>query len=102
MPLRPYWCPSLHVAFLTLLRPLVVGEAPTQSLHLVLQEPERDYLEAAIRTVVQIHICEGQGDILLFLTGEEEIEDACKKVAKEVNQAGDSVSLLPLPCNSLS
>lgn len=55
------------------------------------QEPERDYLEAAIRTVVQIHICEGPGDILVFLTGEEEIEDACKKIAKEVNQAGESV-----------
>jgi pre-mRNA-splicing factor ATP-dependent RNA helicase DHX15/PRP43 len=60
-----------------------------------MQEPERDYLEAAIRTVVQIHICEGPGDILLFLTGEEEIEDACKKVAKEINQAGDSVRHLP-------
>ena len=35
-------------------------------------EPERDYLEAAIRTVVQIHICEEvEGDILLFLTGQE-------------------------------
>jgi pre-mRNA-splicing factor ATP-dependent RNA helicase DHX15/PRP43 len=34
-------------------------------------EPERDYLEAAIRTVIQIHLCEPQGDILLFLTGEE-------------------------------
>lgn len=35
-------------------------------------EPERDYLEAAIRTVVQIHMCEeGEGDILLFLTGQE-------------------------------
>ena len=31
------------------------------------QEPERDYLEAAIRTAVQIHSCEPQGDILLFL-----------------------------------
>lgn len=38
------------------------------------QEPERDYLEAAIRTVVQIHICEPPGDILVFLTGQEEIE----------------------------
>ncbi|RKP11305.1 P-loop containing nucleoside triphosphate hydrolase protein, partial [Piptocephalis cylindrospora] len=37
-------------------------------------EPERDYLEAAVRTVVQIHTCEPEGDILLFLTGEEEIE----------------------------
>ena len=35
-------------------------------------EPERDYLEAAIRTVVQIHMCEEvSGDILLFLTGQE-------------------------------
>ncbi len=35
-------------------------------------EPERDYLEAAIRTVVQIHICEEvEGDVLLFLTGQE-------------------------------
>ena len=33
-------------------------------------EPERDYLEAAIRTVTQIHMCEEtEGDILLFLTG---------------------------------
>ena len=35
-------------------------------------EPERDYLEAAIRTVVQIHMCEEvEGDMLLFLTGQE-------------------------------
>ena len=35
-------------------------------------EPERDYLEAAIRTVMQIHMCEDiVGDVLLFLTGQE-------------------------------
>ncbi|EIE24006.1 P-loop containing nucleoside triphosphate hydrolase protein [Coccomyxa subellipsoidea C-169] len=55
------------------------------------QEPERDYLEAAIRTVVQIHVCEPPGDILVFLTGEEEIEDACKKIAREITQMGDQV-----------
>jgi len=55
------------------------------------QEPERDYLEAAIRTVVQIHICEPPGDILVFLTGEEEIEDACKKISREVQNLGDQV-----------
>lgn len=33
------------------------------------EEPERDYLEAAIRTVLQIHMCEEPGDILVFLTG---------------------------------
>lgn len=42
------------------------------------QEPERDYLEAAIRTVIQIHVHEDPGDVLVFLTGEEEIEDAVR------------------------
>ena len=28
------------------------------------QDPERDYLEAAIRTVVQIHLCEPVGELL--------------------------------------
>jgi len=42
--------------------------------------PEVDYLEAAIRTVLSIHATEPEGDILLFLTGEEEIEDACRKI----------------------
>ncbi|KAI3449373.1 hypothetical protein Pfo_006038 [Paulownia fortunei] len=55
------------------------------------QDPERDYLEAAIKTVYQIHACEPPGDILVFLTGEEEIEDACRKLAKEVANAGDQV-----------
>ncbi|KAJ1393375.1 P-loop containing nucleoside triphosphate hydrolase [Sesbania bispinosa] len=55
------------------------------------QEPERDYLEAAIRTVVQIHMCEPPGDILVFLTGEEEIEDACRKISKEISNLGDQV-----------
>lgn len=46
-------------------------------------EPERDYVEAALRTVLQIHAMEPEGDILLFLTGEEEIEDACRKISLE-------------------
>ncbi|KAH9247382.1 hypothetical protein BASA81_015010 [Batrachochytrium salamandrivorans] len=58
-------------------------------------EPERDYLEAAIRTVLQIHSCEPQGDILLFLTGEEEIEEACRKIRGEAEGlAATSPSLI--------
>ncbi|KAG1786637.1 P-loop containing nucleoside triphosphate hydrolase protein [Suillus plorans] len=44
------------------------------------QVPEPYYLEAAIRTVLMVHYTEKPGDILLFLTGEEEIEDACLKI----------------------
>ncbi|OCF30569.1 pre-mRNA-splicing factor ATP-dependent RNA helicase DHX15/PRP43 [Kwoniella heveanensis BCC8398] len=47
------------------------------------QEPENDYVEAAIRTVLFIHQAEDEGDVLLFLTGEEEIEDACRKIRAE-------------------
>lgn len=55
-------------------------------------EPERDYLEASIRTVVQIHVCEEiEGDILLFLTGQEEIEEACKRLKKEIDNLGSEV-----------
>lgn len=49
-------------------------------------EPERDYVEAALRTVLQIHATEPEGDILLFLTGEEEIEDACRKISLEADE----------------
>lgn len=48
-------------------------------------EAEKDYVEAAIRTVLQIHAGEPEGDILLFLTGEEEIEDTCRKISLEVD-----------------
>lgn len=49
-------------------------------------EAERDYVEAALRTVLQIHATEPEGDILLFLTGEEEIEDACRKISLEADE----------------
>lgn len=54
-------------------------------------EPEKDYMEAAVRTVVQIHQYEETGDILLFLTGEEEIEEVCRRVRTEVDGLGDQV-----------
>ncbi len=43
-------------------------------------KPERNYVEAAVRTTLQIHQCEGPGDILVFLTGEAEIEKACEEI----------------------
>lgn len=58
-------------------------------------EPERDYLEAAIRTVIQIHMCEEiEGDVLMFLTGQEEIEEACKRVKREIDNLGPDVGEL--------
>lgn len=62
---------------------------------------ERDYLEAALRTVMQIHISEPEGDILVFLTGEQEIEDACKKITSESKKLGPEYGeVLALPLYS--
>ena len=55
------------------------------------QVAEEDYLEATIKTVMQIHAFEDPGDVLVFLTGEEEIETACKMIRKEVLKYGESV-----------
>jgi ATP-dependent RNA helicase DHX8/PRP22 len=40
--------------------------------------PETDYLDAGLITVMQIHLAEPPGDILVFLTGQEEIDTACQ------------------------
>jgi pre-mRNA-splicing factor ATP-dependent RNA helicase DHX15/PRP43 len=61
---------------------------------------EADYLSAAVRTCVQICTTEPEGDILLFLTGEEEIESACKQIRASTQRmqganSGD-VEVLPI------
>lgn len=64
-------------------------------------EPEQDYVEAAIRTVLQIHATEDEGDILLFLTGEEEIEDSCRKIALESDEMVREADAGPLKVYAL-
>jgi pre-mRNA-splicing factor ATP-dependent RNA helicase DHX15/PRP43 len=64
------------------------------------KEPEPDYVEAAMRTVLMIHRAQDPGDILLFLTGEEEIEDACRKLKQGADDMvkKDPSSVGPLVC----
>ncbi|KNE62551.1 hypothetical protein AMAG_07759 [Allomyces macrogynus ATCC 38327] len=49
-------------------------------------KPEPDYLEAAIKTTMLIHATQPPGDILVFLTGEDEIEDACRRLRGEADR----------------
>jgi pre-mRNA-splicing factor ATP-dependent RNA helicase DHX15/PRP43 len=66
------------------------------------QEPEPDYVEAAICTVLMTHWLEDPGDILLSLTGEEEIEEACRRIKSEADDLAncnqDPYSMGPLSC----
>ena len=55
------------------------------------QSPEEDYVSAAVKTVLQIHASEPEGDILVFLTGEEEIETACAEIREEISGLGEEV-----------
>lgn len=47
---------------------------PVTIMHTI--EPQADYVEATVSTILQIHEKEEPGDVLCFLTGQEEIEDA--------------------------
>lgn len=65
------------------------------------KEPESDYLDAALITVMQIHISEPQGDILLFLTGQEEIDTSCEILYERMKALGPGVpELIILPVYS--
>jgi len=55
------------------------------------KEPESDYLDAALITVMQIHLSEPPGDILLFLTGQEEIDTSCEILYERMQALGPSV-----------
>ncbi|KAK3378922.1 ATP-dependent RNA helicase DHX8 [Lasiosphaeria ovina] len=65
------------------------------------REPESDYLDAALTTVMQIHLTEPMGDILLFLTGQEEIDTSCEILYERMKALGPNVpDLLILPVYS--
>ncbi|KAJ3119772.1 DEAH-box ATP-dependent RNA helicase prp22 [Nowakowskiella sp. JEL0407] len=65
------------------------------------KEPETDYLDAALIAIMQIHLTEPAGDILLFLTGQEEIDTSCEILYERMKSLGPSVpELIILPVYS--
>jgi ATP-dependent RNA helicase DHX8/PRP22 len=62
---------------------------------------EQDYLDAALITVMQVHLSQPPGDILLFLTGKEEIDTACEILYDRMQSLGKGAPpLLVLPVYS--
>jgi ATP-dependent RNA helicase DHX8/PRP22 len=53
---------------------------PVQVLYTA--EPEEDYLDAALLAVLQVHAEEPPGDVLVFLTGQEEIDALARLLAE--------------------
>ncbi|KAK7965240.1 pre-mRNA-splicing factor ATP-dependent RNA helicase DHX16 [Apiospora saccharicola] len=56
--------------------------------------PEANYLAAAITTVFQIHTTQGKGDILVFLTGQDEIDAAEQELTETARKLGNRVKEL--------
>lgn len=64
-----------------------------------LRTPEEDYLDAALLCVTQVHTEEGAGDILLFLTGQEEIENMERLIRQRAAHLPNllKLQLVPVP-----
>ncbi|PIA54035.1 hypothetical protein AQUCO_00900542v1 [Aquilegia coerulea] len=48
--------------------------------------PCEDYVEAAVKQAMTIHITSPPGDILIFMTGQDEIEATCYALAERIEQ----------------
>lgn len=65
---------------------------------LFLESPAEDYIERAVKTVFDIHNQEAEGDVLLFLTGREEIDTAIQLISERAATLHPKAPLLqPLP-----
>lgn len=63
--------------------------------------PQEDYVEAAVKQTLTIHLSEGPGDILIFMTGQEDIEITCIAIYERLQELGDDIApLLILPIYS--
>ena len=66
-------------------------------------QPEANYLSAAITTVFQIHLSQPMpGDILVFLTGQDEIEQAeqsLQETARKLGNAAPELLICPIYAN---
>ncbi|CAH2078640.1 unnamed protein product [Thlaspi arvense] len=87
--------PKLEPAILS-----VEGRGFSVKIHYV-EEPVSDYIRSVVSTILLINEREPPGDVLVFLTGQDDIETAIKLLAEEAhsNQKNSS-GLLPLPLYS--
>ncbi|XP_065029364.1 probable pre-mRNA-splicing factor ATP-dependent RNA helicase DEAH9 isoform X2 [Musa acuminata AAA Group] len=78
----------------------VEGKGYTVEIHYV-EEPVPDYLQAAVGTVLSINDKEPAGDILVFLTGQDDIDAAVKLLREDTQDDRRHTSgLLVLPLYS--
>jgi pre-mRNA-splicing factor ATP-dependent RNA helicase DHX38/PRP16 len=68
---------------------------------LFFKSPVEDYVDAAVFQVMQIHLqAPLPGDILVFMTGQEDIETTCEAIADKMSKLEKPTPLLILPIYS--
>ncbi|KAL5511427.1 DHX38 [Sanghuangporus vaninii] len=64
------------------------------------KSPCEDYVDSAVKQILQIHLSLPPGDILVFMTGQEDIEITCQVVQERLDQLDDPPPLAILPIYS--
>lgn len=64
------------------------------------RSPCEDYVDSAVKQVLTIHVSQGPGDILVFMTGQEDIEATCELVEERLQLLNDPPKLSILPIYS--
>ncbi|KAI9887059.1 MAG: DEAH-box RNA helicase prp16 [Watsoniomyces obsoletus] len=64
------------------------------------RSPCEDYVDSAVKQVLAIHVSQGPGDILVFMTGQEDIEITCELVEERLRLLNDPPKLSVLPIYS--
>ena len=64
------------------------------------RSPCEDYVDSAVKQTLAIHVSQGPGDILVFMTGQEDIEVTCELIEERLRQLVDPPKLLVLPIYS--
>lgn len=65
------------------------------------KSPVEDYVDAAVQQALQIHVGKGGGDILIFMTGQEDVEMTCMLIQEGLSKLGEGTRpLLVLPMYS--
>ncbi|KAN0061919.1 Pre-mRNA-splicing factor ATP-dependent RNA helicase PRP16 [Thecaphora frezii] len=62
--------------------------------------PCEDYVESAVKQALSIHLSHPAGDILIFMTGQEDIEVTCDVIQERLSQLDNAPPLLVLPIYS--
>lgn len=82
-------CPTFHIPGRTFPVDIQFSKAPVM-----------DYVDAAVKQSIQVHLGAPEGDILIFMTGQEDIEVTCELIAERLGNLEEAPPLSVLPIYS--